>query len=516
MAPGGAARHPGAVTRPTRGAVAGGHALTVRAGLDALERGGNAFDAAVAAQIMACVCESTMTGLGAGGLALLRVGGPDPTTEVLDFFPDVPGLGRSTPPGPMDDVVVSFEADEQVFRAGPSSVAAPGMAPALQELHDRYGTLPWADLLAGAIAAASDATRVNVGMGRSIQVCWPILRRDPTLREAYGKQIGDTWVAKSHGDDILIPGLAGTLRRVAHEGPDFLAHGDGAEALLRRLGPDATLTAQDLASARARHSTPLRLPFGGGQLLVPGAPSQAGPLLLASLRALAPGSGEAPNSAARLTRVADALRAAEDLRDRAFLASLGTPGFVEGWLGKVPGSGFTTHLSTIDEHGNAVAITSSLGETAGIHVPETGVVPNNFLGEDDVFPPALGLRAGERLLTMCCPTLWEGPRGIVALGTGGSSRIRSAILQVLLALADGLDVTEAVCLPRCHYEGGILRAENAHRPPGWLEQLPPRFGKPVVFPDLALFFGGVHLVGLAGERLFGAGDPRRSGAFGAS
>ena len=121
------------------GVCAGGHPLTVEAGRLAFEAGGNAVDAAVAAQLMATVAEPLLTGLGGGGLALLRHEGH---TRVLDFFSDRPGLGPARPFAPLEHTEVNFGVDVQRFSCGVASVAVPGMIQGLWTLHQAGGKLP--------------------------------------------------------------------------------------------------------------------------------------------------------------------------------------------------------------------------------------------------------------------------------------------------------------------------------------------------------------------------------------
>ena len=188
--------------------------------------------------------------------------------------------------------------------------------------------------------------------------------------------------------------------------------------------------------------------------------------------------------------------------------------------------GFTTHISTYDVHGNAVGITSSLGETAGVSVDSLGLLLNNFMGEEDVAPPKCMPEPGERLFTMCSPSLLEidhpehGIQGYM-LGSGGSSRIRSIITHGILYLCDGLlgigdDLQAVVEAPRIHYEDQKLRLETFLRSEQVVEKMAIYCQKEgdelVCFDDLNLFFGGLHLASGGTQGLGGAGDPRRSGS----
>jgi gamma-glutamyltranspeptidase/glutathione hydrolase len=177
--------------------------------------------------------------------------------------------------------------------------------------------------------------------------------------------------------------------------------------------------------------------------------------------------------------------------------------------------GSTTHLSVLDEAGNAAAVTCSNGTSSGVVVPGTGIHLNNMLGEEDLNP--LGFHhhdPGTRVTSMMAPTLVLRDGEVeLSLGSAGSNRLRSAILQVIRNVVAGVDVAEAVEHGRLHYEAGILHAE-----PGFsttaLDDLERRGYRVVRWRDKNLYFGGAQAVRRDPEtgELSGAGDPRRGGA----
>jgi gamma-glutamyltranspeptidase / glutathione hydrolase len=182
--------------------------------------------------------------------------------------------------------------------------------------------------------------------------------------------------------------------------------------------------------------------------------------------------------------------------------------------------GSTTHLSAIDEHGNAVALTLTNGEGCGHVVAGTGMIPNNMLGEEDLHPRGFHVDPpGAPLMTMMAPTLLSRGSDRVALGSGGSNRLRTAILQVIVALVEfGLPPHEAVHAPRLHVE---RNAEGALRVAFEAQGLPdPSIhalrsvlaAQPAVFAEPNLYFGGVHLAMREKGVFEGVGDGRRSGA----
>jgi gamma-glutamyltranspeptidase/glutathione hydrolase len=308
-----------------------------------------------------------------------------------------------------------------------------------------------------------------------------------------------------------MPALGDTLERLATEGPDFLTIGDGGSAMRACLGAAGHITPADLAHSAAQWREPLTATYRGRRVCVPGPPSAAGAMVLRMLAELQEG-GELPRPLCvpHTRRIIEAMGRALDRLPDDFQGRLNDPDFLKGYLG----SGYTTHVSAVDGHNNAVGITSSLGETAGVLVPETGIILNNFLGEADVNPPAHPRRPGERLLTMCCPTILDDADSLYMMGAGGSSRIRSAILHGVVYLSDhGMTAQEAVQAPRVHLDGGSLRVEVMDRPQGYREALTLDWPQLIPFERHGMYFGGLHVAGRRNDVFTGGGDPRRTGSW---
>jgi len=179
--------------------------------------------------------------------------------------------------------------------------------------------------------------------------------------------------------------------------------------------------------------------------------------------------------------------------------------------------GSTTHISALDAEGNAVSMTTSNGEGSSYVIPGTGIMVNNMLGEEDLNPHGFHQwQPNQRISSMMAPTLvlHDGKPQLV-LGSGGSNRIRTAILQVVSNLLDfGMDITTAVEAPRLHWERGAFHAEPGY-PQAELE------AQGIVAGDTCtwwqqpnMFFGGVHAVAVTSDGGFaGVGDHRRGGAW---
>jgi gamma-glutamyltranspeptidase / glutathione hydrolase len=174
----------------------------------------------------------------------------------------------------------------------------------------------------------------------------------------------------------------------------------------------------------------------------------------------------------------------------------------------------TTHLSVMDAAGNVASLTASNGEGCGVLIPDTGIMLNNMLGEQDLNPHGFfRWRENQRLTSMMAPTLLARRDGSeVVLGSGGSNRIRTAILQVLVNLLDfGMPLGPAVEASRIHLEQGRLSIEAGFDPAVDLRTLLATYPDHRIWAERSLFFGGVHGVEYGPDGFRGAGDPRRGG-----
>ena len=231
-------------------------------------------------------------------------------------------------------------------------------------------------------------------------------------------------------------------------------------------------------------------------------PPSAGGILLAYALALLDRQAPPPT----LEALVDAMEAAQAERTPEFIEGLGDEGFLERFLRSRLGS--TTHISVLDFEGRACGVTATNGEGSAVVVPGTGMHLNNVMGEEDLSP--LGFHRhppGGRLPSMMAPSVVvrDGEVELV-LGSAGSNRIRSALLQTIVGVVDrGLDAAAAVRAPRIHFEDGVVY----HEPGIDVGGLGGR--ATVRFHELNLFFGGVQAVQRRGDELIGAGDPRRGG-----
>jgi gamma-glutamyltranspeptidase/glutathione hydrolase len=479
-----------------RGVVAAGHPATARAGVRVLRRGGNAVDAAVGAMLASFVAEPLLTGLGAGGYML--VAGPGVAPLLLDFFAEAPEGAPSDP----EPVAVSFGDAEQVFHIGPGSVAAYGTPAGVCEALRRWGSRPLAELCAPAAALARAGVALNAEQAYVAQILEPILRSTPEI-EALWAPRGEIL---REGGTLRNPELGDALERLGAEGEEPFYRGDIAAAVcswVRERG--GVLSPEQLAGYRAIERSPISMAYRDRLVLTNPPPSAGGTLLAYALALLDRTPG--PPTVAETVAV---MEAAQQERTPQFMEGLGEPGFLERFLGMRLGS--TTHISVLDGAGLACSVTTTNGEGSGVVVPGTGMHVNNIMGEGDLNPLGFGRHPGGlRMPSMMAPTLvTQGSEVELVLGSAGSNRIRSALLQTIIGVVDhGLSVARAVGAPRVHFEAGRVYAE-----PGIaLEALREHGHEVVAFRAPNLFFGGVQAVkrDLATGTLSGAGDPRRGG-----
>jgi gamma-glutamyltranspeptidase/glutathione hydrolase len=495
------------------GVVAAGHPLSAEAGARVLREGGNAVDAAVAAVLASFAVESPLTGFGAGGFMMVHRGGE---TVLLDFFVAAPGADGIERRAELVPVPVHFDAETvQTFYVGPASCGVPGTAAGLEEALRRFGTVPLAELVKPGVRLAREGAPVNAEQAYILDILEPIHARLEGTRELYAPE-GRTL---REGEAFRFPELAEALERFGAEGAAPFRRGDIAAALSAHVVErGGTLGPGDIAAYEAIEREPIRARFRGAEVLTNPPPSSGG-ILVAYCLALLERLGERSGP----EQLVAAMGAANEARGEAFAEALYGGGLEASLLDAATLDataadllGSTTHISVLDRDGTCAAVTCSNGSGSGVLVPGTGVILNNMLGEEDLNP--LGFHAiapGQRVPSMMAPTvvLREGEIEL-GLGSAGSNRIRSAILQtVVRAVEQGMGADEAVRAPRLHFEGGVVQAE-----PGIDEAALARIearGLPVLRrPTINLFFGGVQAVARdrASGALSGGGDPRRGGS----
>jgi gamma-glutamyltranspeptidase/glutathione hydrolase len=480
-----------------KGVVAAGHPLTAQAGARVLREGGNAVDAAIGAMLTSFVSESLLTGLGSGGYMMVAGAGREPA--LLDFFVEAPTRLGDGSEADLVALDVSFGDAEQVFHIGPASCGVYGAPAGVCEAARRWGTLPLEQLVQPAAELARSGVQVNHGQAYVAQILTGLLGSTPELAALWAPQ----GRLLREGEILRDQALGDALLRLGRDGHEPFYTGDIAHAVcswLRERG--GSLTADDLAGYRAVVRSPARIDYRDREILTNPPPSAGGTLLAYALGLL--NRAPAPPD---LDAVVEAMRAAQAERTGEFVEGLASDGFLEGFLANRLGS--TTHIAVLDRDGLACSVTATNGEGSGVVVPGTGIHMNNVMGEADLNP--LGWHrhpAGRRMPSMMAPSvvMRDGEVELV-LGSAGSSRIRSALLQTIVGVVDlGLGARAAVQAPRVHFEDDVLYAEPGIDTGALAERM-----RVVRFASINLFFGGVQAALARGGRLEGAGDPRRGG-----
>ena len=500
-----------------KGAVAAGDKLTALAAAEVLKAGGNAFDGAVAAAFAAPMAEPALTSAGGGGF-LLAIS-PNSKPVLYDFFVDVPPKRLKEPD--FYPITVDFKDAKQVFHIGMGSVAVPGFVAGLLRVHRERGKLPLKEVLSPAIEYAKRGVKLSPIQASFVKLLEPIFTATKEARKVYapeGKLIDEKRLFKN-------PDYGEFLELLCREGLWAFYEGeiaDEIDKLSRERG--GLIRKEDLERYKVIERTPLKFSFKGKEVLTNPPPSSGGVLIAFTLKLLENKELGRWGSVRHLSLVIEALRATSLFRRE----------FIDGELHKGEASkiiedkevlsrylnllerrlnlwGNTTHVSILDGEGNGVSMTTTNGEGSGVVIPGTGVMLNNMLGEEDLNPEGFfKWPPYTRLPSMMAPTgILKGGKVELLLGSAGSNRIRSAIVQVILnyeAFKKG--VKEAVELPRVHYEREEVFAE-----PGYPEETLKEIRKlyPLtLFSQLSMFFGGVQAVSSEG---LGAGDPRRGGCF---
>ncbi|MGV1003303.1 MAG: gamma-glutamyltransferase [Candidatus Nanopelagicales bacterium] len=482
---------------PGSSAIAAGSRATAQAGATILRAGGNAVDALIGAAMAATVAEQSVSSIGGGGFLLVRH--PNGETVLCDFFVDTPGRGLPVKELelhflPMD---IQFPGTVQTFHAGMGSVAVPGMLAGILDAHDRFSRLPFDTLVAPALRYASEGVPLEPMqevLGRLIR---EMVALSPESLELFARE-GRFLQA---GDLIFNRNLAAFLARIASGEVTDLTSPAFSEPLLAAMANGGLLTAADLAAYEVVHREPVTVTRNGATLATNPPPSFGGSII-----------AETMGIAARV----------ESDRPQTWAALLGTldEATTRGRATRAPGSGplslrGTTHLSAVDADGMIAAMTISNGITSGFVVPGTGIQLNNMLGEADLNPAGFhATPPGLRMGSMMSPTVLTKPDGsLVALGTGGSERIRSAITEVCARLIDlGQDLDSAVSAGRAHHDAHGIQVEPNVEPEiiAALQQALP--GQVNVWESPDVYFGGVNAVTRHPDGSVQAvGDGRRGG-----
>ena len=509
------------------GAVAAGHPATAAAAREILEDGGNAFDAALAAMCAACVVEPVLCSLAGGGFLLAA--GPERRPVLFDFFVETPMRQRPTAEIDFYPIHADFGTATQEFHIGLGAMATPGIVRGLFDVHRACARLPIDRVLAPAVRLAREGVPLRPIDGYIFEVVAPVLTATEGARALY---CGPDGLLKEK-DVLKQPDLADSLSRLAAEGDRLFYEGEMAAQIVDLCQIEGGhLTREDLTRYQTVRRDPLECNFRGARILTNPSPSSGGLLIAFALDLLSRSKDLRPfGSAAHLGWLARTMTLTNEARiesrlheamgeaeEEAAARRLFDPQLLARYAADVAkrpkARRGTTHVSVVDDVGNMAALSMSNGEGCGRILPGTGIMLNNMLGEEDLNPHGFHRwPQGVRLSSMMAPSLAYLEGGtIAALGSGGSNRIRTAILQVLINLIEfRMPTAEAVKAPRLHVERGLANIESGFTEEG-VAAAKAECEEILAWPAGNLFFGGVHTAARRAEGRFeAAGDLRRGG-----
>lgn len=472
------------VARGSKAAVVTAEPRATQIGLDVLQKGGNAVDAAVAVALALAVTHPQAGNLGGGGFLLIRMA--DGRTAALDFRERAPKSASA-------DMYLKADGsvDQDKVQFGSTAAGVPGSPAGLWHALQKFGTRKLGVLAAPAIRLAREGFAVDHFLAADLRESKQELARFASTRKVFFRD-GEPL---AQGDVLVQADLAATLERFAQHGPDGFYKGKTAELIVAQMQADGGfVTAADLADYTVRERAPLVGSYRGHDVLTMPPVSSGGVALLQmlnmlsgfDLKALGYGGSESIHLLSEVMRRAYAdrsrwlgdpdhyqvpvdgligadyaakLRASID-RDKVSVVAPGVP------PGKTE-SDDTTHFSIVDEAGNAVACTTTINSTFGamVVVDGAGFLLNNEMDDFSAKPgvpnqfglvggKANAIAPGKRMLSSMTPTIVskDGELRLV-LGAPGGGRIITAVLQTLLNVVDhGMGLEAAVRAPRVHHQ----------------------------------------------------------------
>ncbi len=497
------------------GLVAAGNRDTAQAAETILAAGGNAVDAIIAATLMSSASEAACISLGGGGF--LNVAGSGKKPSLLDFFVQTPK--KKIPESEVDffAVDINFDGGSQSFHIGAGSMAVPGIVGGLWEAHQLWGRMPFKELAQPAIAAAKQGTVLDRFQAQLLAMLKPVSQCYAAGKELF--QIdGQTKLA---GDVVQMGALADAIEVLAIEGPDEFYRGEIANRLVQYCKEQGGfIRMEDMSDYAVFQRSPLSQEFSGRMVHMNPPPSAGGQLVSFGLQLLAAEhiKGLSSDSVEELASLIHSMVLTGEFRSQAgpdTAANFIAEPFNSKWLELAEKLGCTTHISVLDAQGMGASLTLSCGVGSGYYIPNTGIMMNNMLGEADLLMDGFhSWTPDQRLPSMMNPTIVTNEGSVeLILGSGGSNRIRSAMLQVLYrCLIKNQDLASSILSPRMHLEGNDLEVESGFDPTLFseIESLMPDL-RYKLWDSKHMFFGGVHAIANNEKGAIAFGDPRRNG-----
>ncbi len=529
------------VARGERGAVASVHPLATRAGLAALQSGGNAIDAAVAMGLTLGVVDAHDSGIGGGCFLLIR--------RANGEFIAIDGREMAGAAATRDMYLRAGKGDTNLSQTGALASAVPGSVAAYHQAVEKFGRKKWAELLEPAARIAEEGFPIDEVFARKLTATAADLARFESSRSIFLKADGAPLAA---GDVLRQPELAASYRALAQDGPDWFYRGSFArqiEAWMKANG--GILTAADFAGYHTVVREPIRTTYRGCEVVSFAPPSSGGVHVIQILNILEGFDLKAMDDATRVHVIAEAMKLA--FADRAHW--LGDPDFTpvpRGLLRKdyaktlaaritldrvcdAPTHGeppdatsdvfgkHTTHFSAADADGNWVACTATINTAFGskVVIPGTGILMNNQMDDFSIEPgvpnafklvgaEANAIAPGKRPLSSMSPTivLREG-KPILSLGAaGGPTIITQTVINLVGVLDLGLSLDAALAQRRFHHQ---WRPDELRIESSWTDRTLERLVEMGHRLNVVTHTGASNAVGFFEGSFVGASEPRVPG-----
>ncbi|WP_428672131.1 gamma-glutamyltransferase [Reyranella sp.] len=468
------------------GMVVTNHPLASAAGMEMLAAGGNAIDAAVAAQFALTVVEPMMVGLIGGTTSHIRLA--DGSHRIVDGMSAVPLAGHPTMyrpiPGTLPQV---YDVERRENQVGPKAVATPGSLRAWCHALDTYGTMALADVMQPAIRHAARGFTVTPYLSDCIESAADDLLDDPFAAD---RLLPDGTPLKA-GERLVQGDYAEALTLIAQQGESALHGGPLGDLLvecMERTG--GFISRKDLTDYRVVERAPIRGRYRGWEILGPPPPAASGVHIAQMLNIIEGydiakmgfGTVETLHLLAEVLKIAFADRAeasgdpdfvkvpVERITSKAYADDRRAdidPARARSWTGGLLAKegADTTHLTVADGMGNVVTTTQTINSLFGARfiVPGIGMVPNDYMSNFDPRPGSpLSIAPGKRVTTSMSPVMaLRDGKVVYALGLPGGRKIFPSAWQALINLIDhGMTLQEAVEAPRIWTEGVVLEVEH--------------------------------------------------------
>ena len=506
--------------------------LAAEIGLDVMRRGGNAVDAAVTTAFVQSVIDPQMCGL--GGCGAMLVHSPQAGDALLEFYGTA---GSRVREDQWESIFIRTAADRYgyvlegfVNDVGYQSVCVPGTVAGLHEALTRFGSISWAEAIEPAIPLARDGFPVTgyvhgfwtMDYGPDVVPNAQRIQTTPAAKAIYTHD-GALYAV---GELMVQADLARTLERLAHDGPDVFYRGEIAETMAADFEANGGfITREDLEGYTVNVTEPIRGTYRGLSVVAAGPPAGGLTLLqmLNFLEGYDLGSHGWPSTeAARLLVEAMAWAVADrelHVADPRFVdiptGALADKQYAAKAREVIADRADTTQVCVVDDGGNAVSLTHTLGSSSGVVTPGLGFGYNDYM---NCFDPRPGrpnsIRPGKTRVTMMTPAMvFDRNKLRVCIGAPGGTKIVTSIMQVLVNVLDhDMTPVEAVSAPRVDYQGDIVQAE-ARIPRSvcdGLERLGYRVNRRTLNYD-SYFARPQVIVAEPDGYLSGASDPRKDG-----